>query len=161
MSGPGRICTRNASRATLVDTNVLGYPHDPRDEAKGAKVTDVLRRLLTVGRAAVSVQCLTEFYSATTRRLPEPLVPRVALEQVGRLVRSCLVLDLTPAIVLEACRGSAEHRLSLWDGLIWASAKMNGVPYVLTEDAEHGWFLEGVTYLNPFDPRFDLAPLVA
>ncbi len=109
----------------------------------------------------MSVQCLTEFYSATTRRLPEPLVPRVALEQVGRLVQSCLVLDLTPAIVLEACRGSAEYRLSLWDGLIWASAKMNGVPYVLTEDAEHGRFLEGVTYLNPFDPRFDLAPLLA
>lgn len=38
---------------------------------------------------------------------------------------------------------------------------MNGVPYVLTEDAEHGRFLEGVSYLNPFDARFDLAPLLA
>ena len=86
---------------------------------------------------------------------------QVALEQVGRLVQSCLVLDLTPTIVLEACRGSSQHQLSIWDALIWASAKMNGVPYVLTEDAEHGRFLEGVTYLNPFDPRFDLAPLLA
>lgn len=137
------------------------YPHDPRDGAKQRSATEVLKRLLTAERAAVSVQCLTELYSATTRRLPEPLAPQVALEQVGRLVQSCLVLDLTPTIVLEACRGSSQHELSIWDALIWSSAKMNGVPYVLTEDAEHGRFLEGVTYLNPFDPRFDLAPLLA
>lgn len=137
------------------------YPHDPRDRGKQRRAADVLKRLLTAERAVVSVQCLTELYSVTTRRLSDPLVPQVALEQVGRLAQSCQVLDLTPAIVLEACRGSSQHRLSIWDALIWSSAKMNGVPYVLTEDAEHGRYLEGVTYLNPFDPGFDLAPLLA
>lgn len=66
------------------------------------------------------------------------------------------MLDLNAAVVLEACRGSAEHKLSLWDALVWSSAKLNQVRYVLTEDAEHGRSLEGVTYLDPFDPRFDL-----
>ncbi len=50
--------------------------------------------------------------------------------------------------------------MSIWDALIWAAAKMNGIPYVLTEDARHGRVLEGVTYVNPFDPEFDLAPLL-
>jgi len=81
--------------------------------------------------------------------------------QVRRFVGACDIIDVTPRVVLEACRASAGHQMSIWDALIWAAAKMNGVPYIVTEDAEHGRYLEGVTYLNPFDTRFDLAPLLA
>ena len=52
-----------------------------------------------------------------------------------------------------------EHRLSFWDALIWAVAKRNRIPYLLTEDAKHGRFLEGVRFLKPFDPAFDLDAL--
>ena len=62
--------------------------------------------------------------------------------------------------MLEGCRGATEHHLSLWDALIWAVAKLNQVPDVLTEDAEHERFLEGVRFLNPFAAGFDLASLV-
>jgi predicted nucleic acid-binding protein len=51
------------------------------------------------------------------------------------------------------------HSLSYWDALIWAVAKLNQVPYVLTEDQQHGLFLEGVRFANPFVPEFDLALL--
>ncbi len=51
------------------------------------------------------------------------------------------------------------HSLSVWDALIWAAAKLNQVPYVLTEDSEHGRLLEGVCYLNPFAPEFDFTVL--
>lgn len=151
---------RSGSRATvLLDTNVLVYQHDPRDLAKQRQADEVVRKLVGSERAAVSVQCLTEFYAAA-RRLPEPLDPDTALAQVMRLTQICAVIDLTVTVVLEGCRGSADHQMAIWDALIWSAAKMNGVPYVLTEDAEHGRSLEGVTYVNPFDPRFDLAPLL-
>jgi predicted nucleic acid-binding protein len=75
--------------------------------------------------------------------------------RVERLSRACHVLALTPAVVLEACRGCERHSLSIWDALIWAVAKLNQVPYVLTEDAEHDRFLEGVRFLNPFSPLFE------
>lgn len=45
--------------------------------------------------------------------------------------------------------------MSVWDALVWATAKLTQIRYLLTEDAEHGRSLEGVTYLNHFDPRFD------
>lgn len=152
---------RSDSRATvLLDANVLVYQHDPRDRERQSRADDVVQQLIRAERAAVSVQCLTEFYNTTTRRLPEPLDAKIAVEQVSRLVQTCAVLDLTSSVVLEGCRGSAAHQMSLWDALIWSAAKMNGVPYVLTEDAEHGRVLEGVTYLDPFDARFDLAPLL-
>lgn len=151
----------NGSNAFLVDSNILVYAHDPRDLRKQEQAVLILDRLVSGGQAVLSVQCLSEFFNATTRKLPEPLSPRQALRQLERFVRSCHILSLTPAVVLEGCRGASTHSLSVWDALIWAVAKMNQVPYVLTEDMQHGQFLEGVSFQNPFVPEFDLALLVA
>jgi predicted nucleic acid-binding protein len=49
--------------------------------------------------------------------------------------------------------------MSIWDALIWAVARLNGVATIISEDT-HGR-IEGVSYLNPFDPQFDLATLEA
>jgi predicted nucleic acid-binding protein len=146
----------NVSDAWLVDTNVLVYAHDPRDRRKQERALLVLDRLVATERAVLSVQCLGEFFVVTTRRLPDPLSLAEALAQVERFTRSCRVLPLTPAVVVEGCRGAATHQLSFWDSLIWASAKLNQVPIVLTEDAEHGQSREGVRFLNPYHPGFDL-----
>jgi len=151
----------NVSNAFLVDTNVLVYAHDPRDRNKQQRALLVLDSLIGSDRAVISVQCLSEFFSVVTRRLPEPMTGSQAVAQVERFARSCRVLDLTPAVILEGCRGAAQHGVSIWDALIWAAAKLNQVPYVLTEDSEHGRFLEGVRFLNPFSSAFDLALLQA
>lgn len=147
----------NASADVLVDTNILVYVHDPRDTAKQERALSVLDQLIGGGHAILSAQCLSEFFAVATRRLPEPLTQADALTQVERLSRACRVVDVTPAVVLEGCRGVVAHGMSLWDALIWAAAKLNQVPYVLTEDAEHERFLEGVRFLNPFTPEFALA----
>ena len=145
--------------AILIDTNVLVYAHDPRDRRKQEQALAVLDRLINQGRVALSVQCLSEFFNATTRRLPEPLPSEVAQAQVERFVRGCRILDLTAVAVLEGCRGAGAHNLSIWDALIWATAKLNQVPLILSEDFVDGGFLEGVRFLNPFTPAFDLALL--
>lgn len=76
---------------------------------------------------------------------------------LARLANSCRVFDLTPLVVLEGCRAATQYQRSLWDALIWAAAKLDQASYVLTEDAEHGSSLEGVRFLNPFSPAFDLS----
>ena len=134
------------SSVFLIDTNILVYAHDPRDYDKQRRALFVLDNLVRSERAVLSVQCLSEFFAVATRRLPEP----------ERFVRACRILDLTTQAALEGCRGVAQHGLSIWDALIWAVAKLNQVPYILTEDAEHGRFLEGVYFLNPFASAFDL-----
>jgi predicted nucleic acid-binding protein len=149
----------NASSASLVDTNILVYVYDPRDRRKQAVAVRVVDQLIQAGTASLSVQCLSEFYSAVTRKLPERLSPAVALERVTHLSQVCRVFDLTPAVVLEGCRAAGTHRLSIWDALIWATAKLNQVPYILTEDLQHGLFLEGVRIQDPFSPEFNLAGL--
>jgi predicted nucleic acid-binding protein len=145
----------SVSEAFLLDTNVLVYMYDPRDREKQDRALLLVDRLIQRQRAALSVQCLSEFFSVATQRLPEPLSRAEAAIRVERLSRACRVLDLTPAVVIEGCRGSAQHDLSIWDALIWAVAKLNQVPWVLTEDAEHDRFLEGVRFLNPFSSTFE------
>lgn len=149
----------SGSGGFLVDTNVLVYAHDPRDRAKQERALQVLDRLVENQRAVVSVQCLSEFFNVATKRLPEPLSAREALAQVDRFARSFHVLDVTRPVVLEGCRGAAHHGMSVWDALIWAVAKLNQVPYILTEDAEHGSFLEGIGFLDPFGSAFDVGVL--
>jgi predicted nucleic acid-binding protein len=146
--------------AFLVDTNVLVYAHDPHDRWKQERALAILDRLIPQGLAVRSVQCRTEFFSVVRWKLPDPLSPEDALAQVERFALACPVLDLTSMIVLEGCRGSQVYGLSLWDALVWASAKLNQIPHVLTEVAPHGRVLEGVRFLNPFDPSFDL-PLLS
>ena len=146
----------NASADVLVDTNILVYVHDPRDAVKQERALTVLDQLIGRGHVVLSAQCLSELFVVATRRLPDPLTQADALAQVERLSRACRVVDVTPAVVLEACRGVVAHGMSLWDALIWSAAKLNQVPYVLTEDAEHERFLEGVRFLNPFTPGFAL-----
>ena len=139
----------------LIDTNVLIYQYDPRELEKQWIARSIVDALIARQRAVLSVQCLTEFFRVGTERLPEPLTRAEARLRVVRLARACHVLPLTPNVVLEGCRGAAELGLSIWDALIWAVAKLNQIPYVLTEDMKHGRFLEGVRFVNPFAPAFD------
>jgi predicted nucleic acid-binding protein len=59
-------------------------------------------------------------------------------------------------IVLEAVRGVRKHRLAYWDAQIWATARLNQVPLILSEDFSDGQVLKGVRFVNPFAPGFDL-----
>jgi predicted nucleic acid-binding protein len=141
----------------LVDTNILVYGHDPRDLDKQLRAQAVLDELISRGLAALSVQCLTEFYRAARWKIPERLGTDVALLAVGRFARNCRVLALTEAAALDAMRACEQYSMSFWDSLIWAVAKENGVPYLLTEDFDDGTAVEGVQFVNPFSPSFDIA----
>ena len=143
----------------LVDTNVLVYSFDPRDLQKQERAQQVFAQLASAGRAVLSVQCLTEFFRTVRWRLPHPLGPETALLEVARFAATCKVLDLTASAVLEACRASNSYQMSIWDSLIWAVARLNNVPFVMTEDAEHDSILDGVHYLNPFHLAFDITVL--
>ncbi len=155
------ISMRNGSSAFLVDTNVLVYAYDPSDGQKRERAITVLDRLRSEHRGALTVQVLGEFFNTVTRKVPSPLTAAEAERSLTNYVRSWLVYNLTAPIVLEAVRGVQRFRFSYWDGLIWATAKLNQVPNVLSEDFSDGQVLEGVRFLNPFTETFDLALLTS
>ena len=140
----------------LIDTNVLVYAHDRGSFAKQRQAIETLYRLQISGAGRLSAQCLAEFYVAATRGAQPILTPPEAAQQVDRLARAFRVFDITPMIVLEATRGAREHRMPYWDAQIWATARLNQIPVVLSEDFSAGSSIEGVRFLNPFAAGFDL-----
>jgi predicted nucleic acid-binding protein len=147
----------SASTAVLVDTNVLVYAYDPTDGAKRQRATLVLGELGGRRRGAISTQIMGEFFVTATRKIPSPLSLLEAEQRLINYRRTWTVFSLTPSVVLEAIAGLQRHSLSYWDALIWATAKLNQVQDVLTEDLQHGLLLEGVRFQNPFANEFDLA----
>lgn len=77
------------------------------------------------------------------------------------LSRACEVLPLTTMAVLEGCRASEAYGLAFWDALIWAVAKQNQVPVVLTEDLPAMAHIEGVSFHNPLPNSCDLSTLIS
>lgn len=59
-------------------------------------------------------------------------------------------------VVLEALRGVRDHGLSYYDAQVWATARLNQVPVIFSKDFDSGRVLEGVRFVNPFAPDFDL-----
>ena len=145
--------------AFLVDTNVLVYAYAPGDQSKASRARACIRRLGDARNGAVSAQVLGEFFVVATRRLRPPLSTPTAEAIVTNLGRAWPVYDVTGVAVIEAMRAVRQYQFQYWDALIWATAKLNGVPNVLTEDIPSGGLVEGVRFEDPFQAGFELARL--
>ena len=143
----------------LIDSNVLVYTLDVSEEAKQLVALDVVARLGVSGRGRLSVQVLGESFNAMTRKIKPSRSTDEAETVVLSYAATWPVLDLTPQLAREAIRGSREHQMSYWDAQIWATAKLNGIPTIITEDRQDGRTIEGVMTINPFAASFDLGVL--
>jgi len=142
------------SDSILVDTNVLVYAYDRSEPEKGARATEVLDRLVATGIGVLTTQVLAEFVVAVTRKLPAPLTISQADDRVRNYTQSWHVLDVTSMAVLEAVRGVRDHGFHFWDALIWASARLNQIAIVFSEDLPADALVESVRFVNPFVREF-------
>lgn len=138
----------------LIDTNLLIYPFDGRDPAKQTRARQVLADLNRYNTGFLSSQALSEFANVMLRKLNLP--PAQVYRLVDRYEQTFPVLSLTGAVVLEAARGVRDHSFAYYDAQVWASAKLNQLPSVLSEDFSPGSSVEGVTFQNPLDATFNL-----
>jgi len=134
----------------LVDTNILVYAYDRAEQAKQKRARNILDWLESRDCGTVSTQILGEFFWIVTRKLAEPLTLRQAYVELERHLRSWRTFEITRAVVLEAGRGCVDYQMPFWDAQIWATAKLNQIPQVLSEDFQHGRTIEGVEFVNPF-----------
>ena len=93
---------------------------------------------------------LAEFYVTVTRKIHPPLTLTDAATRIQHLIHGWTVFDVTPDVILEAVRGVPAYQFSFWDAQIWAVARLNQVPVVLSEDFNTGAAIEGVRFINPF-----------
>ncbi|MFZ1042855.1 MAG: PIN domain-containing protein [Anaerolineales bacterium] len=136
----------------LLDTNILIYTFDPRDEARQEQAIAILLKLEAEEKGCLSTQCLSEFAGAARTKLD--LSADEIMDKIGDWQNAFPVFNVTPQIVLEATRGVRDHKLSFYDSQIWASARLNQVPVIFTEDFQDGQTLEGIRFINPFAGSF-------
>ncbi|MEI2583603.1 PIN domain-containing protein [Scytonema sp. PRP1] len=133
----------------LLDTNILVYIYDPFDSTKQERAIAIVDRLIQTNRAVISTQVMGEFFMATTRAKRQLLSPAEAIARIRNYMSACSVVDVTRLITLEAIRGVEAHKFGFWDAQIWATARLNQISEVYSEDFNTGAIIEGVQFTNP------------
>lgn len=143
----------------LLDTNILIYTYDEQNPEKQDRALALIERLGMQHQAALPAQVLAEFANVALKHLDPPLPANEVYAQIELYESAFPVLALTPAVVLEAVRGIRDHSFAYYDAQIWAAARLNQIPVVLSEDFATGTTVEGVTFLDPFTATFEISDL--
>jgi len=133
----------------LIDTNILVYGYDSIESMKQPRSLEVIKTMRESGRGRLSTQVLGEFVNASARDRRRLLTIERALVEAKLFADTFPVLDVTRAIVIAAIRGAREYQLSYFDAQLWATAKLNQVDTIYSEDFQHGRSIEGVRFINP------------
>ena len=120
--------------ACLVDTNILVYRCDPRDQARRAAATEVLREGMASGEFRICHQSLLEFVHVMTNvRDGTPLMsPQDAAHQADLYLAQFPVLHPNEHQFRLALYGMITYRLSWFDAHLWAYAEHYGLREILS-----------------------------
>ena len=135
------------------DTNILVYATASISDMKVTRSRDLIARAMRAASSVLLLQTLAEFSNVALRKAKIPVKDIRRTIDAWRAVLPVQAADdddLSRA--LDAVRA---HRLAFWDAMLWASAHRAGVRYLLTEDLQDGFTLEGVTFVNPFKREHD------
>ncbi|MEW5956137.1 MAG: PIN domain-containing protein [Chloroflexota bacterium] len=138
----------------FVDTNVLVYAYDRSEPEKQRQALATLDRLVTARAGVIGPQVMSEFFVAVTRKIAAPLSVAEAYQRLANYLQIWTITELTGLIVLEAARGVRDHQFSFWDAQIWATARLNQISIIFSEDFNAGAIVEGVRFVNPFAEAF-------
>lgn len=144
----------------FVDANVLLYAHDKEASAKQRRARAWLETLWRHALGRTSTQALSEYYVNATRKLG--LTADEAWEDVQTYM-AWHPLAVDTAVMVEARAVQQRHRLSWWDSMIVAAARLQGCALLLTEDMQDGVSFGTLAVRSPFTleveqrrPRYDV-----
>lgn len=130
------------------DTNILVYAADTAAGARRDLSADLLTRAMRLQTCTQTLQSLCEFYYVVTRKAG--VEPAAAGQLVAAWSAATRVEAARLADFVEAIRAVAEHGLSFWDAMLWATLRRAGVRFLISEDFQDGRTIEGVRIVNPF-----------
>jgi predicted nucleic acid-binding protein len=146
-------CTIAMSRFSF-DTNVLIYSIDLRFPEKH-EIAKRLVRLCGESGGVLALQCLNEFYRATTRK--QILSTALAFEVVEATRAAFAVSPPSEEDLLHAMQNHQFHGIQFFDGLLCATVGRAGCTTLFSEDFQDGQTIGPVTIRNPFSPTFDVS----
>jgi len=131
----------------FVDTNVLIYAVAQADLQKQQAAQAWRRWLWETNRGRISFQVLQEFYvNAIKKQLSAQAEIRKEIEDL----MTWQPIPLDASVIARAWKIEDRYRISFWDSLIIAAARVADCRYLLTEDLQRGQELDGVMIVDPF-----------
>ncbi len=139
-----------------IDTNILLYAADNAgDRGKHERAVDLLDRISAAGRGVLALQALTEFYAVAIRK--NRVQPNRAALFVDAWSEVFPIREAVFADAVDAIRVQRSHNIAFWDAMMWSVVRRTGARFLLSEDLQDGRELEGVRFLNPFNPANNAA----
>jgi predicted nucleic acid-binding protein len=130
-----------------IDTNILAYAEGVNGDTRKIPALTLIKRL-AYGTGVLPVQTLCELFMVLVRKAGWQRV-----DARNAILSWCDVFPLvetSQSVVVGALELATKHNVSLWDGIVLASAADSGCRFLLTEDLQEGFTWQGVTVANPF-----------
>jgi len=134
----------------FVDTNVLIYAIDTFDPKKNQAARRWRADLWKSNRGRVSFQVLQEFFAKVTQKWPASR-DNARAEVRDLLAWSPVVVD--DVVIERSWKIQDRYKLSFWDSLIVAAARLSSCQYLLSENFQAGQDIEGLVVVNPFQAQ--------
>jgi predicted nucleic acid-binding protein len=130
-----------------LDTNLLAYAEGVNGADRKRAALDLIERL-PPETTLLPVQALGELFAVLVRRARRS--PSAARDAVLSWGDAFPLIDTSNEVLASACDLAGDHRLSIWDAIIVASAANAGCRLLLSEDLQDGFTWSGVTVADPF-----------
>jgi predicted nucleic acid-binding protein len=139
----------------LIDTNILVYAYDVSERAKRHVARAVLDEVWDQGGGVLTLQNLSEFVVAVTRKVEHPIALSSARTILADILRSgrWLVIDRQAQTIMAAIELVERTGAPYWDALIAASMLEHGITTIVTENERDFKKIHGLTVINPFKAR--------
>ena len=136
----------SVKRITL-DTNILIYAVDRDAGKKHQRAIQIVDQVVVLD-SVLTLQVLCEFYAAATRK------GYAQHEEVSAFIEGWMevfpIVGSHNSTLPLALKAVEKHKLSFWDAMLWATAKEARCSFLLSEDFQDNFNLEGVQIKNPF-----------
>lgn len=136
----------------LIDTNILGYVFDSREQEKRQISRDLLAKCWEGEiQYAVSVQNLAEFAVIVTEKVANPLPPDTVRAFIHTIIAydGWIKIGYSGKTIEEAIKIQTLHKIHFWDALIIATMKEHGLSLLYSED-RHLARVPSITVINPY-----------
>ncbi|MDX8413884.1 MAG: PIN domain-containing protein [Mariprofundales bacterium] len=131
----------------FIDTNIIVYANDMRDEEKQAKALNVIAECMRSKTGVISTQVLQEYAHVALTKLHQR--EDVILRQLI-LLEELQVIQQSPALIRRAIEVKIAYKIGFWDACIIAAAEHAKCTAILSEDMNSGQFYSGIVMQSPF-----------
>ena len=147
-------CIKNAVKfmtKTLIDSNILIYAHQKKDDEKCVISAKIVTDLIDNGGMVLSVQNLVEF----SRVLSEKSIPSMDNDFIRQYVFDLIevsdIVEYNSNTIMNALSISKQYSIHFFDALLVATMQENGISKIVTENKKDFKKISWLEVINPFE----------